>query len=259
VRDLGKGGRSARLLCSRAASAAGRWLLTVGYRLDAGGGARQAGAGSGSQGVGYAARWRPRSTSEARQLILTCEDESQFEETGHAHAEVLLGLVDAGSTVLDLGCGIGRIALYVVPHCGDFWAVDLSPDMLDMARRRLAGAGSVRYALCAGTCVPDVKDESIDFLYSILVLQHIEREDAFLLMEEVVRMLRPGGRAYLTWPNIEHTLRDFVDYARAGETSNPSRARMYTRSEVEAIVPAAGFSAFEILEELPNIVALCTR
>jgi ubiquinone/menaquinone biosynthesis C-methylase UbiE len=100
--------------------------------------------------------------------------------------------------------------------------------MLDMAAERLSAHSNVDHALCEGTRVPAIADATVDFAYSILVLQHLEKEDAFLLAEEVVRMLRPGGRALFTWPNVldDFFLNTFLAYAHGGEVTNPIRVRI---------------------------------
>jgi hypothetical protein len=84
--------------------------------------------------------------------------------------------------------------------------------------------------------------------YSLLTLQHLEREDAFLLMREICRVVRPGGTVYLTFPNLlsEVYFSGFVAYAEEGEVSNPVRARLYTAQEVEWILPAAGLEVLEV-------------
>lgn len=192
--------------------------------------------------------------------IVTYDDPERFEASGRQELARLVPYLDPGATVLDLGCGIGRIARYAAPHCHTLWAVDASEEMLEMAAQRLATAPNVRYARCEDTHVPAIADATIDFAYSIIVLQHLEKEDAFLLVEDVARMLRPGARAYFTWPNLldDFYLDTFLAYAHRGEVANSARARMYTASELECLLPCAGFSAVEVRPE-PNIVTICTR
>jgi SAM-dependent methyltransferase len=216
-------------------------------------------------GVGWAANrygtlWRPANEAEARLQIVTYDDRERFEASGRQELVQLLPYLDPEATVLDLGCGIGRIARYVAPHCHALWAVDASGEMLEMAAQLLAEHPNVRYARCEDTRVPAVPDASIDFAYSIIVLQHLEKEDAFLLVEDVARMLCPGGRALFTWPNLldEFYLDTFLTYAHRGEVTNPARARMYTTTELECLLPCAGFSAVEV-RPAPNIVTICTR
>ena len=116
--------------------------------------------------------------------------------------------------------------------------------MLELARGHLAGESNVRFALCVDTAVPSVPDASVDLAYALLVLQHLEREDAFVLLEELRRVLRPEGRLIVTFPNLlsDTYLDAFLRYAHSGEVANPARARMYTPEEVVRVLTAAGFA-----------------
>jgi SAM-dependent methyltransferase len=207
---------------------------------------------------GYGGLWRPRDEEHARRLIFNDPDPENFERSGRADAERLAPLISPEDVVLDLGCGIGRVVRYVAPLCSSIWAVDASEVMLDHARSRLAETTNVRFARCTGTRIPDVADGSVDVVYSLITLQHLEREDAFALLRELRRVLRPGGKAYITFPNIlsDEYLECFVAYVDTGEVANPARARLYTPQEVERILPAAGLDVREIQVGV-EIVAVC--
>ena len=209
----------------------------------------------------YGDHWFPGDIAAARSVILDVSDAEFFESSGKADCEELIApLLTPDTTVVDLGCGVGRVALYVAPQCRTLWAVDASAGMLNMARERLSGLGNVRFALCLDTRVPTIQTASVDLVYSILVLQHLEKEDAFLLMRDVVRMLAPGGRALLMFPNIlsDDYLRSFIQCAERGRVAidNSARPHFYTPPEVERVVLAAGFRSVEVTEA-PNMVALC--
>jgi ubiquinone/menaquinone biosynthesis C-methylase UbiE len=217
-----------------------------------------AGGAHDGDGAGYGGLWAPRDAAEARRLIINDADPEGFERSGRADAARLAELVGAGDVVLDLGCGIGRVALYVAPGCATLWAVDASDAMLEQARLRLADRRNVRVARCDGTRIPAVPDDAVDVAYSLLTLQHVEREDAFALLRELRRVVRPGGRCYLTFPNLlsDTYLDAFVAQAERGDVANPARARAYTPQEVERVLPAAGFSV-ERLDAGTEIVAVC--
>ena len=208
--------------------------------------------------VVYGEMWRPQDEEHARQLIFNDPDPDTFERSGQADAERLAPLISSSDVVLDLGCGIGRVARYVAPLCATIWAVDASETMLSHARSRLGALSNVRYARCEGTRIPEIASASVDVAYSLLVLQHLEREDAFALLRDVHRVLRTDGRAYLTFPNLlsDPYLDCFLTYVEGGEVTNPVRARLYTPQEVERILPAAGF-AVESIEPGVEIVACC--
>jgi ubiquinone/menaquinone biosynthesis C-methylase UbiE len=207
----------------------------------------------------YGELWCPKDESDARQLILNDADAEAFEQSGRVDAERLAPLIRPENVVLDLGCGIGRVARYVSPLCKTLWAVDASESMLGYARERLGDLPNVRFARCAGTRIPDVAADSVDVVYSLITLQHLEREDAFALLRDVRRVLRTGGCAYLTFPNLltDPYLAAFLAYVDGGEVANPARARFYTPEEVRRLLPAAGF-AVDRLEPGIEIVVVCS-
>jgi ubiquinone/menaquinone biosynthesis C-methylase UbiE len=212
-------------------------------------------------GDSYARHWDPVTVSDAMRLIVVDDDEGFFASSGREAAAAILELVpEQGAVALDLGCGIGRIAQFVAPRCQELWLADISPRMLEMARERLAGHPSIRIVRATARGVPEVGTGTLDLAYSVLVLQHVEREDAFCMMRDVLRMLKPGGVAYLTFPNIldDGYLSAFVQYADTGEVSNVARARFYTPSEVARLVTAAGFVDVAV-EDASDIVAVARK
>jgi SAM-dependent methyltransferase len=201
------------------------------------------------RGDGYVGKWDPSDLAQAMQLIYNTDDVEAFEAGGKNDAESLSKHFDRSSTVLDLGCGIGRVAKYVAPNCETFWGVDVSSEMLEIAQKRLADCPNARWARSTRLGFPDVPSASVDLAYSLLVLQHVEREDAFLLLEELRRVVKPSGTIVVTYPNFlsDVYLAGFLAYAHDSEPLSPVRARAYTPQEVEVLMGAAGFS--------PEIVA----
>jgi ubiquinone/menaquinone biosynthesis C-methylase UbiE len=212
-----------------------------------------------NQQLAYGSLWLPQTERDAMELIFNDRDPEVFESSGRKHAEeTLCPLLQPEDTVLDLGCGIGRVAKYVAGCCGTLWAVDASERMLELAREHLQGISNVQFSLCRGTTVPALATGSVDMAYSILTLQHLEKEDAFQLLREVRRVLHPGGKAYFTFPNLlsDEYLTSFLEYADKGEVRNPARARFYTPEEVERLVPAAGFEITRLAKGV-EIEATC--
>ena len=101
-----------------------------------------------------------------------------------------------GHRVLDLGTGTGSVAIgaaRLVGPSGRVTAVDISPDMLAMARRRVAESGYANIAVREARAEQlPADDGSFDVLLASLSLMYvIDRAGA---AREMRRVLRPGGR-----------------------------------------------------------------
>jgi arsenite methyltransferase len=110
-----------------------------------------------------------------------------------------LGRVEAGETVLDLGCGAGTdllIAAQMAGPEGRAIGVDMTPAMLERARESAVamGLGNVELVQCMIESVA-VADASVDVVISNGVLDLVPDKDA--VFGEIDRVLRPGGRLQL--------------------------------------------------------------
>ena len=106
----------------------------------------------------------------------------------------------AGERVLDLGTGTGSVverAAAIVGGDARVVGVDISPDMLAMARQRIAARGLINVALRngRGESIP-ADDDSFDVVLSSLTLMYVI--DRAAAAKEIVRVLRPGGRLIAT-------------------------------------------------------------
>jgi len=90
----------------------------------------------------------------------------------------------------DLGCGSGRWAAGVAPRVGLLHCIDPAREALDVARRRLASRGNVRFHVATSDAIP-LADSSQDFGYALGVLHHIP--DTAAALEDCVRKLKPGA------------------------------------------------------------------
>jgi len=99
----------------------------------------------------------------------------------------------AGKRVLEVGCGTGLVLEKLAPHAAHAVGIDLSPGMLEHARRR-----GLDVHLGSATQLP-FEAESFDVVCSFKVLAHVPDIDAAL--REVSRVLRPGGVAVLEFYN----------------------------------------------------------
>jgi SAM-dependent methyltransferase len=109
------------------------------------------------------------------------------------HFEAFLQLLPHEWTVADLGTGTGYLLPSLSRHFQKVVAVDNSPAMLDLARRRVNESGSANVELLEGDLehLP-IPDRGIDLALAFLMLHHLA--DVGAALAEIHRTLRPGGQ-----------------------------------------------------------------
>ena len=128
----------------------------------------------------------------------------------------LLGRVEEGSVVLDLGCGAGTdllIAAQMTGRAGRVIGVDMTAAMLERAEAsaRKMGLGDVELHESLVETLP-LDDDSVDVVISNGVIDLVPDKEA--VFDEIDRVLRPGGRVQLADVVIHH------------EVSEDARARI---------------------------------
>jgi SAM-dependent methyltransferase len=97
--------------------------------------------------------------------------------------------------VLDLGCGIGRIAAAVAPHARWVLGTDISQRMLREARARCAGARNVCFVMTSGQSLAELADASFDLILAVDSFPYLVQAGvAERHMSESHRVLRRAGR-----------------------------------------------------------------
>jgi ubiquinone/menaquinone biosynthesis C-methylase UbiE len=113
-------------------------------------------------------------------------------------ADVTAAAPAAGSIVLDVGTGPGRLARQIAASCPSVTVqgVDLSQEMITSANSttRLEGLQNVRFQVADVTSLP-FADGSVDLVVSTISLHHWDDPDAGL--REIARVLAPARRAWI--------------------------------------------------------------
>jgi SAM-dependent methyltransferase len=108
-----------------------------------------------------------------------------------------------GQRVLDAGCGNGEYTVLARQATAGVWAFDLSPRMVDNARRRLIRNNLEIEELTVGSVTSiSYPDNSFDVVLCMGVIQHVPDRARQSAVNELGRVLRPGGRLYISGPNL---------------------------------------------------------
>ena len=161
--------------------------------------------------------WDRRALENARHYVATGQPEWSDEEFFAAGEQELrdhvfndLGNICQGRdpktmTVLEIGCGAGRVTRPLAHFFGEVYAVDISRQMVCLARRALISCPNAHIFRNNGRNLSVVRRRwwhrfgigepvEIDFAFSCLVFQHIPSRSVIAgYAREVNRLLRPGG------------------------------------------------------------------
>ncbi len=146
----------------------------------------------------------------------------------------------------DLGCGDGP--LFAALERGGFIGPERPVYAVDLAASRLARVSAgfpwIHTTVAAADAVPAIADRALDFVCSTMVMEHVPDEVAYLF--EIKRILRPGGRAYVT--TVFKKPWAWYFRKRDGESVlDTSHLREYTDTEtVRDLITAAGFQVLAL-------------
>jgi ubiquinone/menaquinone biosynthesis C-methylase UbiE len=171
--------------------------------------------------------------------------------------EFLLAEVRPGQRVLDLGCGEGSFTAALAAAGADPAGVEVAAEPLRRARRlhpelelHLAPAGRLPFAAA-----------SFDAAWAGEVVEHVA--DGLGLLDEVRRVLRPGGRLLVSTP--DHPRRLVLALAvrrRAFERHfdpGGDHVRFFTRRTLTELLEAAGFSVLRVRRRRGSLLAVAER
>jgi len=176
--------------------------------------------------------WDAMASQNAHYYVLTWEDfadparidENRFFDTGRAVVDDMLSALHISPRrewkVLEIGCGLGRLTRRLAALAPDTIGVDVSPAMVEKARRLTP---SIRYDVVSGVNLAAFADSTFDLVFSFIVFQHLPSAQLTLnYVSEMARVLKPGGlvafqvpttlvspwRSRLTWTRRRQRHRD---------------------------------------------------
>jgi SAM-dependent methyltransferase len=171
---------------------------------------------------------------------------------GERALDELLALLGAriwpGDTMIDLGCGVGRLTRALAARCAFVHAIDVSPEMLARAEPLNAHLPNVQWHQGDGVSLVPLESEAADGLISHGVFQHLpDPAIAYGYVAEIGRVLRPGGWAGLEVSNDPEAHRE--PRRRLGGLLRRGRrdaARLGAPVELDALRAAAAAAGLEV-------------
>jgi 2-polyprenyl-3-methyl-5-hydroxy-6-metoxy-1,4-benzoquinol methylase len=122
--------------------------------------------------------------------------------------------------LLEIGCGEGRGVELLIEKAASYTAIDKIATVVNKLKLKYPKVQLLNMLVPPFTGIPD---NTYDRVVTFQVIEHIEEDDLFV--KEIHRVLKPGGVAIITTPNIKMSL-----------TRNPWHVREYTRMELETLL-----------------------
>lgn len=181
------------------------------------------------------ADWNQRAEEDAYYYVAFGRRSQETEEFFSSGADVVFHLerelprLRSRDAALEIGCGPGRLMRPMSRHFTEIHGIDVSDEMIRLARKRLAGVPNAFPHRGSGSDLSTFPDAQFDFVYSYAVFQHIPSRDVvFDYLDEAWRVLKPGGvlrcqinglpahaRRYDTWSGVRIAPDEIREMARA--------------------------------------------
>jgi 2-polyprenyl-3-methyl-5-hydroxy-6-metoxy-1,4-benzoquinol methylase len=155
---------------------------------------------------------------------------------------------DRSARIVDLACGAGAY-LYYLRAAGytNVSGVDVSPEQIDLARRLGISGVMCRDLL---TELGETDSRSVDAILMIDILEHLENEELFQVLDQVCRVLKQDGACVAHVPNAEGLYGMRVRY------SDLTHERAFTPKSARQLLLTIGFKDVECIEERPLVHGL---
>ena len=189
---------------------------------------------------------------------MTEEARREFFRSGEVHVQFVLDYVrhfiDANfkpDAVLDFGCGVGRTLLPFAATAGRATGLDVSPSMLQEARRNCDAQGRQNVQLLLSDDQLSAVTGDFDLIHSCIVFQHIPIARGRAIFAQLLRFLRPGGIAVLCEPWGENPLlrwaRGVLPYPGKGRTAAEQPLRRRHLAILRDVFPEVQATGYQLL------------
>ena len=154
---------------------------------------------------------------------------------------ITLARVEAGESVLDVGCGTGSLAIAAkgrVGSLGRVHGIDASAAMVARATKKARKRGiDVLFEQAVAEALP-FPDAQFDVVLSTVMLHHLSRDARRACAREMWRVVKPGGRVFAVdfgAPSSPHRRTFIGHFHRHGHTKPDAVIALLTEAGLERI------------------------
>lgn len=177
----------------------------------------------------------------SRDYILPRRTDEEFWTEGVEQAKIIENHLPKDGLILDYGCGIGRVVKALLNKSYNVEGVDITPDFREQCKQNNIIAHSPEEL--------SNFNERYDFVYSLMVLQHNGEAPRKEIMDNILQILKPGGKVYIQFPqhssDIYHetpfvhkfTLEEVEEYGKLFSSYNVEEGNLYAYGVNGSIKP----------------------
>lgn len=186
--------------------------------------------------------WETFARHDAMWAILTDPEKRQnkwhpkdFFSTGVEEIDTIIRTIKTrgyklgSQNALDFGCGIGRLTQPLAKYFEQCYGVDISSKMVELAKQYNQHGSRCQYIVNQSDALPVFDDNFFDFIYSNIVLQHIERKYTESYLKEFIRILKPDGLLVFQIPSTRSPDYDVLATENVPVKKRPLHVRICSR------------------------------
>jgi ubiquinone/menaquinone biosynthesis C-methylase UbiE len=160
------------------------------------------------------------------------------------------------SSVIEIGCGVGRVGKELSKVCSHWTGIDASSQMISYAKEYLKGISNITLQETSGFDLQGINSESFDKAYCIVVFMHLDEWERFNYIKEAYRVLTTGGKLLVN--NINACSKNgwnlFIEHAMLNPKDRPLNiSKTSTVAEIKNYFENAGFSDIRITENSDDL------
>jgi SAM-dependent methyltransferase len=179
----------------------------------------------------------------AEEYVARISEELEHKPLDRQLLDRFAGRVQARGPACDVGCGPGHVALYLQQRGVRVRGVDLSPVMVEAARRLNPGIEFTQ----ADMRSLEIGDEILGGIVALYSIIHIPRPEVVAVLTEMRRVLRPGGLLLLAF----HIGDDLLHLDEWWGQRVSVDFLFFRPEEMTGFLKEAGFQVVEVVERGP--------